>query len=57
MRYNNSVVTEEDFKKERERRDNQLLDRFKGRINSKWLAYVNGFDSDYSATPITGMNE
>ena len=57
MRYNGSVVTEEDFKKERERRDSSLLDRLATKLNGRWQAYVMGFDSDYIPNPPQGMNE
>lgn len=57
MRYSNSVVTEEDFRREREIRDNNLLARFAKKLNGRWQAYVNGFDSDYIPNPPRGMNE
>jgi hypothetical protein len=57
MRYNGVVATEEDFKRERERRDNQLLDRFKNKLNGRWLATINGFDVDYDSVPMSGQNE
>jgi len=57
MKYNNAIITEEDFRRERERRDNEILERIKGRINSKWMGYVRGFDTDYIPNPPVGMNE
>lgn len=57
MRYNGSVITPEDFKRERERRDNHLLARFAKKLNGRWLATINGFDVDYDSVPMSGQNE
>jgi hypothetical protein len=57
MRYNGAIVTEEDFKKERERRDNQLLDRLGKKLNGRWLATISGFDVDYDSVPTSGQTE
>lgn len=58
-RYNNSVVTKEDFKRERDRRDKELLEKISRSksINKRWLAYKLGFDSDYQPNPALGQNE
>jgi hypothetical protein len=57
MRYNNSVVTREDFERELRKMDNEKLSRYSRSINSKWLAYINGYDSDYDANPKSGQTE
>jgi hypothetical protein len=57
MRYSNSVVTQEDFKRERERRDNEFFRKIERSLNKKWIGYVNGYDTDYSPSPIVGQDE
>jgi hypothetical protein len=56
-RYNNSVVTPEDFMREIEKRDRTLLERLSKKLNGRWIAYCLGYDGDYDATPAQGMNE
>jgi hypothetical protein len=51
------VVTPEDFKKEREKRDRILLEKLSKKLNGRWIAYCLGYDCDYDATPAQGMNE
>ncbi len=57
MNYSGAVVTEADFKKERERRDSSLLARWSKKLNGRWLATINGFDVDYDSVPASGQTE
>jgi hypothetical protein len=59
MRWDNSFITEEDFRKERARRDRELLDRISQSksLNKQWIAYINGFDSDYDSVPALNQDE
>jgi hypothetical protein len=55
----NVFITEEDFRKERSRWDREDLNRIDNSksLNKLWMAYVNGFDSDYDPVPAPGQNE
>jgi len=58
-RYNNSVITKEDFRKEIERRDREKLDRIarSKSINKQWLAHIVGYDVDYDSVPAHNQDE
>ena len=58
-RINGSVITPEDFERERKLRDNSLLKRISKSksVNKKWIAEVNGFDVDYDNVPAKNQNE
>lgn len=49
-RSNGAVVTPEDFKRERAKRDRELLNRIANSksVNKQWLADSLGFDVDYT---------
>lgn len=51
------VVTPEDFKREREKRDRALLNRLSKKLNGRWIATCLGYDVDYDSNPAVGMNE
>ena len=59
MSYNNAVITEEDFKRERAKRDREILNRISSSksLNKKWIAHLNGYDVDYIANPAQGQTE
>ena len=59
MNYTGAVITPEDFRRERERRDNQKLESIaKSRsLNKQWIAHKEGYDVDYVANPAKGMDE
>jgi hypothetical protein len=58
MRYNGAVITPQDFKNELQRRDNEELRRYaKDKLNGRFWAAKNGFDTDTDLTPANGQDE
>jgi hypothetical protein len=56
-RYNNSVITKEDFERELRKRDEKILDRLAQKINGRDLAEKMGFDADKIMYAVQGQNE
>jgi hypothetical protein len=55
----NVFITEEDFRKERARRDREELKFIEvmKSVNKKYIAYVRGYDSDYDPNPAPNQDE
>lgn len=56
-RYNNSVVTKEDFEREMKKKLDRELSRFDNSKRGRFLATVAGFDADMVTTPAHNQDE
>jgi len=54
-----AVITPEDFRRERARRDREELNRIASSksLNKQWIAHINHFDVDYDPNPAPNQDE
>lgn len=56
-RYNNSVITKEDFERELKKRDDRILSKFTNDLKGRFLATQAGYDADMITTPANNQDE